>query len=309
MTKVVQSQDNFFLGDYKGHEALPAGNYHMRDSMQGPYIQLAPVELKEAITLDGGTTEYICNRVKQFLSPGVKAKYESVNIRYSRNVLLHGEPGTGKTMSVRQLAKYVVEELNGVVLWDLGSKFFANYHRFVSPDRFVLLVFEEFDSHLDMQEEGFLSLLDGVNSRSNTMVIATTNYFDRLSPRVYRAGRFDEILEVKTPNLSERNSYLTQKFPSISEEVRKQIVEATDGVPISELAAVVKRVYCFDDSVEAAVSLISGGTNTKNQTYNDWSGLSVDGKQQLMREMKKITSLFKTYSQLEEKAPPTGFGG
>lgn len=301
MTKIVQSQDNFFLGDYKGHEELPAGNYFMHYSVQGPYLQLAPVDLREAITLEGGTTEYICNRVKQFLSPEVKAKYESVNIRYARNVLLHGEPGTGKTMSVRQLAKYVVEELNGVVLWDLGSKFFTEYHKFVSPDRFVLLVFEEFDSHLEMQEEYFLSLLDGKCSRSNTMVIATTNYFDQLSSRTYRAGRFDEILEVKTPNLSERNSYLTQKFPSISEEVRKQIVEATDGVPISELAAVVKRVYCFDDSVEMAVSHISGGKVTKRE--------DTQATESRMREMKKITSLSKTYSQLEEKAPPTGFGG
>lgn len=39
-------------------------------------------------------------------------------------------------------------------------------------------------------------LLDGVLSDSNLMVVATTNYFDRLDPALIRDGRFDHKIEV-----------------------------------------------------------------------------------------------------------------
>ena len=40
-------------------------------------------------------------------------------------------------------------------------------------------------------------VLDGVLSNSNLIVIATTNYFDRLDPALIRDGRFDYKIELK----------------------------------------------------------------------------------------------------------------
>lgn len=259
---VLQIDDKF--ASFKGtvREELPAGHYRLRSSISGMYYEEHPIDLAEAVFVPGGRSDLIIKRMHAFFSPEVKERYARVNARYARNVLMYGAPGTGKTMIVRQLAAHVVEQLGGIVLWDVHPELMEKTHFAISPDRLVMVVAEEIDQYFPQRGEGYenelLSFLDGSDSKPNTLVVATTNYIDKLPPRVYRDGRFDERLEIGAPNEAERLGFLAAKYSMLPEATRTAIADAAKDVPISKLAAVVKRVYCFDEPMDKAIKAVLG---------------------------------------------------
>ncbi|GGL61873.1 proteasome-activating nucleotidase Pan1 [Halocalculus aciditolerans] len=147
--------------------------------------------------------------------------FDDVGIRPPSGVLLHGPPGTGKTM----MAKAVAAQTDATFIKMAGSEL---VHKFigegaklvrdlfqVARDHEPAVVFiDEIDAiaskRTDSKTSGdaevqrtmmqLLSEMDGFDERGDIRIIAATNRFDMLDRAILRPGRFDRLIEVPKPN-------------------------------------------------------------------------------------------------------------
>ncbi|MBU1252195.1 MAG: CDC48 family AAA ATPase [Nanoarchaeota archaeon] len=152
--------------------------------------------------------------------------FQKLGIDPPKGVLLHGPPGTGKTL----LAKAVANEseanfilLNGP---EIMSKFYGESEKkirdiFEEAEKSApaIIFIDEIDAIAPKREEvsgeverrvvsQLLTMMDGLKSRGNVIVIGATNRVNSLDPALRRPGRFDREIEINVPGKEGRLSIL-----------------------------------------------------------------------------------------------------
>lgn len=158
--------------------------------------------------------------------------FHTVGVAPPKGVLLHGPPGTGKTMIARAVAAesgaflFTINgpEILSKVPGESELKLRKAFEEATKNSPAIIFI-DEIDSIAPKREKSgdvekrivsqLLTLMDGIKANSNVVVIAATNRPNVLDPALRRFGRFDheinvgvpdergrfEILEVKTRNM------------------------------------------------------------------------------------------------------------
>lgn len=89
---------------------------------------------------------------------------------------------------------------------------------------------------------GLLTLLDRLNRTSGVIVIAATNYPDKVDPAVIRAGRFDRHLTLGPLDRSGVRSMLTAELPAelVTSAVLDQLGDQLMGMTGAQVAAILR---------------------------------------------------------------------
>lgn len=201
------------------------------------------------IRVAGELPDQILNELDTFWGNG--ALYEKYGFLHRRGYLLYGPPGTGKTVVLRQIAEGMVKR-GGIVLW---SPCVPAYYtkairqlRQVEPELPVLMVMEDLDDVVRNYEEDLLSLADGGDAQNRVVLVATTNYIDRLPPRVIkRPRRFDRIVEITGLPISVRRIYFARKLDVAEVE---QYALATEGLTFAALPEVILATKIYGRGLE-----------------------------------------------------------
>ncbi|NHJ02279.1 MAG: AAA family ATPase [Candidatus Heimdallarchaeota archaeon] len=151
--------------------------------------------------------------------------FVKVGIEPPKGVLLHGPPGSGKTLMVKAVAHETKATFIRVIGSELVQKYIGEGARLVrevfafardnSPS---ILFIDELDAigskRLDIATSGdrevqrtlmqLLSELDGFSPRGDVKIIGATNRVDILDPALLRPGRFDRHIEFLLPTHEER---------------------------------------------------------------------------------------------------------
>lgn len=146
---------------------------------------------------------------------------EDFGINKTIGILLHGPHGIGKSTIARYLSLMLGRALILTTSDTLPDAIeFIQGHR--GGKKFIMLIedidfmftdrrkqasgkkgssndksFENDNDDMNKRTSLLFQVLDGVLSNSNLIVIATTNYFDRLDPALIRDGRFDYKIELR----------------------------------------------------------------------------------------------------------------
>ncbi|MFB6162890.1 MAG: proteasome-activating nucleotidase [Halococcoides sp.] len=175
-------------------------------------------------------------------------RFAEVGVDPPSGVLLHGPPGTGKTM----LAKAVANETDATFIKMAGSelvqKFIGEGARLVR-DLFELaaehepavIFIDEIDAIAAKRTESktsgdaevqrtmmqLLSEMDGFEDRGEIRIVGATNRFDMLDRALLRPGRFDRLIEVPKPDHEGRERIF---------EIHTEEMNLADDVELSALA-------------------------------------------------------------------------
>lgn len=236
---------------------LPSGCYETEeDDFGNIYLNKTDFNCDALVDLPSSEFNTVVSQVKKFLDPSTKQSFKDYGFVYKRSVLLHGEPGTGKTCIVNRVVRDVLKT-NGIVLFNPTPQLIsriAEAVRKTNPDDLILMIFEEFDQTLKYNENALLSILDGEVQIDNVMHLATTNFIEDIPKRICRPGRFSKIIQVGFPNVEARTVYLTVK--KAKPELLQPIVEATSGFSIDELKEVLLATHCLEEELEDVVNRI-----------------------------------------------------
>ncbi len=214
-TRVALHQRNFAV-----LEVLPQS---LDPSVRSMEIETKPSETYADI---GGLKEQLQELRETVELPLLQPElFEKVGIEPPKGVLLHGPPGSGKTLMVKAVAHETKATFIRVIGSELVQKYIGEGARLVrevfsfarenSPS---ILFIDELDAigskRLDIATSGdrevqrtlmqLLSELDGFSPRGDVKIIGATNRVDILDPALLRPGRFDRHIEIQLPNQEER---------------------------------------------------------------------------------------------------------
>jgi len=187
--------------------------------------------------------------------------FTNVGIEPPKGVLLHGPPGTGKTI----LAKAVAQSTEATFLRVVGSEFVQKYigegARLVrelfelAKNKSPAIIFiDELDAIGARRMDGatsaiarckgtlmqLLAEMDGFDPRGEVKLIAATNRLDMLDPALLRPGRFDRVIEIPLPNKEAREAILRihTSGMSLDQDVNlRQVSDLAEGSSGADLKA------------------------------------------------------------------------
>ncbi|WOK99269.1 hypothetical protein Cni_G07981 [Canna indica] len=190
--------------------------------------------------------------------------FSTLGLTPPRGVLLHGYPGTGKTLVVRALIGACSRGDKRIAYFarkgaDCLGKYVGDAERqlrllfqVAEKSQPSIIFFDEIDGlapcrsrHQDQTHNSvvstLLSLLDGLKSRGSVIVIGATNRPDAVDPALRRPGRFDREIYFPLPKVKDRSAILslhTKSWPNpVSGPLLSWIANKTAGYAGADLQA------------------------------------------------------------------------
>lgn len=223
------------------------------------------IRLKEHVTLDDLVLEDACQRqveseILGFFS--LEPMYRQARIPFKRGVVLHGEPGTGKTM----LAKVLTCTMKETVIWvkagDIQKISDINrIFRLARLSRPSVIILEDVDFYTGNRttspEDSFsvatiMSQLDGLEENEGVLVLMTTNRLEHIEKAIIeRPGRIDckifmgQLGEEKiTQLLQKKLQGFKTEFTSIAECIPANM--PMTGASVVEMATEIMKIAIRD---------------------------------------------------------------
>ncbi|AEH60259.1 AAA family ATPase, CDC48 subfamily [Methanosalsum zhilinae DSM 4017] len=187
--------------------------------------------------------------------------FQKLGIEPPKGVLLYGPPGTGKTM----IAKAVASETDANFVSLSGPEIMSKYYgeseqklrevfEEAERDAPTIIFIDEIDSIAPKREEvtgeverrvvaQLLSLMDGLKTRGEVIVIAATNRPNSIDEALRRGGRFDREIEIGIPDRNGRLQILyvhTRGMPLEKDLNLGDIADVTHGFVGADISSLAK---------------------------------------------------------------------
>ncbi|MFA6679353.1 MAG: CDC48 family AAA ATPase [Candidatus Methanomethylophilaceae archaeon] len=187
--------------------------------------------------------------------------FKRLGVEAPKGVLLHGPPGTGKTM----LAKAVAGETSSNFVYiggpEIMSKFYGESEgklreifKEAEENAPSIIFIDEIDSIAPKRNEvsgeeerrivaQLLALMDGLKARGKVVVIGATNRPNSIDEALRRPGRFDREIEIRIPDRNGRFEILqihTRGMPLAEDVDLEKLADRTHGYAGADLSALTK---------------------------------------------------------------------
>jgi len=254
----VTLDNKSFFFSFKCIDTIPSGLFSMTyNDGQGFGLTKMDYKAEDFFNLPSLPHEQILKDLQIFWDN--KQKFIDYNLNPKRGIIFHGDPGCGKTSLIYLLVEEI-KKRNGIsVYFDIPDNWveIAKLIRKVEKERPILCIIEDIDLVIDKYgEEVFLNFLDGLNSITNVVYVATTNNIEKIPDRIKdRPSRFDKKYEIKKPNDSDRKLYFETKL--LSEDLTKynidKLVKDTKNFTMAHLKETFISLYILGNEYEEVI--------------------------------------------------------
>ncbi|CCD27124.1 AAA family ATPase AFG2 NDAI_0J02320 [Naumovozyma dairenensis CBS 421] len=227
-----------------------------------------------------------------------------------RGILLHGPPGTGKTMLLQCVANTAnahVLTINGpsIVSKYLGETEAALRDIFNEAKKYQpsIIFIDEVDSLAPNRANDdagevesrvvatLLTLMSGMSAAGRVVVIAATNRPNSVDPALRRPGRFDQEVEIGIPDADARLDILLKNFSKMSTERHtltgediKTIASKTHGYVGADLSALCRESVM--KTIQRGMHLYKDiDSSLLKVTMNDVENAMIEIRPSAMREI------------------------
>lgn len=240
------------------------------------------VEDKKITWNDIGGYEDVKKEIREYIELPLKNKDVAIKygLRPPKGILLFGPPGCGKTLMMRALANETKLNFIYVNISDIMSKWYGesearlrelfNNARKNSP---CILFFDEIDT-IGVKREShtgdsvtprllslMLSEIDGLHSDDGVIIVGSTNVPQLLDKALLRAGRFDKMIYLGSPDKAARKQILEihcRGKPLANDVDFDKIAEMTERYSGADLANL-----CQEAARKVAAEAIEKGVDRK----------------------------------------------
>jgi hypothetical protein len=249
-------------------DKMPSALYRLMIDNAGIVFSREDIVTDNLLKFPDSKSAMILSEIDKFWS--LKPKFEQYGFVHKRGFLLWGPPGGGKSCTVSLVAQEMINKQDGLVFLSQNPQTLEEAMRVirqVEPNRKILVLLEDVDDILmHGNEHHLLNLLDGSVQADNVVYIATTNYPEKLPPRlVNRPSRFDKIVEIGYPSEEARQFYIEHKLGE-GNHIHKETNQQTGEVEHINLATVTKG-FTFAHLRDMIVSIFCLGMPTQ-ETIN-----------------------------------------
>lgn len=263
------SNPSLGLGEVKLAVAstVPAGIVKITEVTE---IQLMPEateisreEVPEVTYEDLGGIRDAIQKIREMIELPLKYPelFNRLGIDPPKGVLILGPPGTGKTL----LAKAVANESDAYFTSINGPEIMSKYYgeseqhlrdvfKEAENNSPAIIFIDELDSIATKRAEvtgeverrvvaQLLSLMDGLKTRKNVIVIGATNRPEAIDNALRRPGRFDREIELRVPDKAGRKEIFqihTRSMPLTQDVSIDELADRTYGFVGADIAALCK---------------------------------------------------------------------
>jgi len=230
------------------------------DLLSAPMDERGPGDV---VYEDLGGMKQAIHRIREMIELPLKHPelFDRLGIEPPRGVLLHGPPGTGKTMLAKAVANESKAYFTSVNGPEIVSKYYGESEKAIrsifeesEKNAPAIIFLDELDSIAPKREEvsgemerrvvaQLLSLMDGLKERTNVIVIGATNRPDAIDPALRRPGRFDREIELGVPDFEGRHEIFqihTRGMPLAEDVAIDEFSEKTYGFVGADIAALTR---------------------------------------------------------------------
>ncbi|MFX0116899.1 MAG: CDC48 family AAA ATPase [Candidatus Hodarchaeota archaeon] len=277
LSRPVSVGDQIRIGRSEGHHVLTVKS-HLPENHSVMIVKETEFEFISAETIgtfsreteipgisyeDIGGLEEETKKLREMIELPIRYPklFERLGIDPPKGVLLYGPPGTGKTL----LAKAVARESGATFRYISGPEIMGEHYgesekrirdifRFAKEKAPSIIFFDEIDSIVPHRERDsgelerrivaqLLSMMDGLGSRGQVVVIGATNRPNAIDPALRRPGRFDREIEIGVPNKKGRRELLeihTRNMPLADSVDLDRWADNTHGFVGADIAALTR---------------------------------------------------------------------
>lgn len=255
-------------------DQLPAGKYdlHVYISMFGTRVEFTLREEKDKlVSMSGSPFTDAMYLIKKTFSKEVIEIHKEIGYMNKLGVMFYGPPGTGKTSFIELICDNVVKENNAICLfinrYDTHFAGIVDMLREQDKDRPIIFIFEEFDNCPHQYIHQQLLFLDGMYSRNNVVVLATTNFINKISTQFTdRPSRFKMLIEINKAPIEVIEAVCESKIPEKyknrinTHELAYKMSER--GCTVDQVKTVILDMLCHNLTIDKAISLIKEPVDT-----------------------------------------------
>jgi ATP-dependent 26S proteasome regulatory subunit len=247
---------------------VTAGIYAVQYTREGIFFQKQNISMDDYIEVGDEQQIQILNEIESFAKK--TEVFKKYGVVHKRGILLHGNPGCGKSYFLNNVLKRFVNDKGlAFIIKDSGNLATTieglKVLKTITPDRQLVIVIEEIDRYNSVEQE-LLNFLDGQNSLQNMIVIATTNNIESLDPALLRPSRFDWLIEFKALSQKQREIYLNKK--NVDNLDISKWIDDTKEFTIAQLKELFISVVLLENDYQAVLKKIKDNEKyQKNSTF------------------------------------------